>query len=103
MLDVERDAGRGTSTLALGVVPHHVHAVWIVVSEVQHAPTAPASCRPGVGAIFGGCYGDGAFRVQLVHLSPNFVNVRQKDSPALTCSAASRRRTAPLMWCRGRQ
>ncbi len=61
MLDVERDAGPGTSTLALGVVPHHVDAVWIVVSEVQHVPTVPASCRPGVGAIFGGCYVDGAF------------------------------------------
>jgi hypothetical protein len=70
MLDVERDTGR--LNLALGVVPHHVDAVWILVSggaaRVHSAGLVSAQSSAAAK-------GDGAFRVQLVHLSPDFVNI----------------------------
>jgi hypothetical protein len=100
MLDVERDAGRGTRPWrwALSRIMSMPFGSWSAGAARAHsAGLVSAWCRRNLRRLLG------AFRVQLVHLSPNFVNVRQKDSPALTCSAASRRRTAPLMWCSGRR
>ena len=103
MLDVERDAA-GHLDLGAGRCPASCRCRLDRGQRGAARAHSAGLVSAGVGAIFGGCYGDGAFRVQLVHLSPDFVNiiliaapryVRQKDGPALTCPAASRRRTAP--------
>jgi hypothetical protein len=93
--------GRAPQTWRWGVVPNHVHAVWIVVSEVQHAPTVPASCRRNLRRLLWRRRLSRAARALVAglrqyhpHRLPPDMCVK-KTAPRLPCPAASRRRTAP--------
>ena len=84
----------------VGVVPHHVDAVWIVVSGGA-ASTAPASCRRNLRRLLKAtapfaCSSSTCRRTSSISsssLAPNMCV--KKTAPRLTCPAASRRRTAP--------